>query len=77
MTNKRTQAVFYLTGGIGFIIAALILYFSSPQHDSLSLVLMAGLIIGGLMAIYSFFGLRREANADATPPPTPPTTRRR
>ena len=57
--ERLDLAVFYLLGGLGFLVLAAIVYFTSPQRDPITLLTAAGMLVAGLLAITAFFGTRR------------------
>ena len=59
MSNQRDLSVFYLIGGIGFVLLGILAYAISPQHDTSVLLTSAGMALAGLLAIAAYAGMRR------------------
>ena len=60
MPNRLNLSVFYLLGGLGFLVLAAIVFLSSPQRDAITLLSASGMLLAGLLAITAFFGIRRN-----------------
>ena len=58
--NRLNLSVFYLLGGLGFLVLAAIVFLSSPQRDAITLLSASGMLLAGLLAITAFFGIRRN-----------------
>jgi hypothetical protein len=56
MTNKRLLAYCYLLGGIGFLVLAVILFFTSSPRDGLTLLTIAGVVVAGILALIAYRG---------------------
>jgi hypothetical protein len=56
MTNKRLLAYCYLLGGIGFLVLAVILFFTSSPRDGLTLLTIAGVAVAGILALIAYRG---------------------
>ena len=62
MANKRLLSYCYLVGGIGFLILAVILFFTSSPRDGLTLLTIAGIAVAGVLAIIAYWGTSHGAS---------------
>lgn len=56
MSNKRLLSYCYLAGGVGFLILAVILFFTSSPRDGLTLLTIAGVALAGVLALIAYRG---------------------
>ncbi len=68
MRDRLDLSVFYLLGGLGFLVLAAIVFFTSPQRDAITLLTALGMLAAGILAIIAFLGIRRHRA-----PPLPPS----
>ena len=66
--DRLDLSVFYLLGGLGFLVLAAIVFFISPQRDAITLLTAFGMLAAGILAITAFLGIRRNRV-----PPRPPS----
>jgi membrane associated rhomboid family serine protease len=59
VSNQRDLSVFYLVGGIVFVLLAVLTFAISPRRDSSVLLTSAGMALAGVLAIMAFLGIRR------------------
>lgn len=59
MTGRRDLSIFYLLGGIGFIVLAVFSLAISANRDSTTLLTSGGMALAGALAIIAYFGTRR------------------
>ncbi len=62
MSQLPDTSVFYLLGGIGFFILAVILFIISPIRDAGALVPIGGITLAGVLSIVAYFGTRGRGN---------------
>jgi hypothetical protein len=60
--NQPDLSIFYLLGGLGFLILAAMLVIASPPHDAGTFLPEAGVALAGILAIVAYAGLRRSRN---------------
>ncbi|HST88369.1 MAG TPA: hypothetical protein VLJ14_08330 [Ktedonobacterales bacterium] len=60
MRDRLDLSVFYLLGGLGFLVLAAIVFFTSPQRDAITVLTAFGMLAAGILAITAFFGIRRH-----------------
>lgn len=58
MTGQRDLSIFYLLGGIGFILLAVFSLVISSNRDTTTLLTSGGMALAGVLAILAYFGTR-------------------
>ncbi len=61
MPNQRLLSYCYLVGGIGFLVLAVILFFTSSPRDGLTLLTIAGVAVAGILALIAYRGTSRTS----------------
>jgi hypothetical protein len=61
MPNQRLISYCYLVGGIGFLVLAVILFFTSSPRDGLTLLTIAGVAVAGILALIAYRGTSRTS----------------
>lgn len=60
MIGQRDLSIFYLLGGIGFILLGVFSLAISANRDSTTLLTSGGMALAGALAIVAYFGIRRS-----------------
>ncbi len=60
--GNHDLSIFYLLGGIGFIVLAVILFVSGPKSGMDSVLGVGGELLAGVFLIVAYFGMRKARN---------------